>query len=77
VATDLRAYRDAAVGYARDPDALRALRERLERNRAACALFDTRRFVRHLEAAYTRMQALRLAGAAPESFSVPGDSPSA
>ena len=49
----LEDYEALALKLARDPAALQALRERLEQNRATQPLFDTARFTRNLEAAYT------------------------
>jgi predicted O-linked N-acetylglucosamine transferase (SPINDLY family) len=44
-----------AVELGRDPAKLRALRERLERGRSTCALFDTPALVRRLEGLYREM----------------------
>jgi predicted O-linked N-acetylglucosamine transferase (SPINDLY family) len=49
---------------------LGAIRERLARNRDACALFDTARFTRNLEGAYTRMWERYRLGQRPEIFAV-------
>jgi predicted O-linked N-acetylglucosamine transferase (SPINDLY family) len=46
-------------------------RERLERNRSGCALFDTDRLRRHIEAAYRTMHERHLRGEPPQSFVVP------
>lgn len=48
-------YLALALRLARYPDELAALRARLIRERYSCALFDTVRYCRHLEAAYTSM----------------------
>ena len=63
-------YRELAVRLAQDRELLAGLRDRLAHTRDTCALFDTRRYVRHLEAAYRRMVELRESGGAPRSFSV-------
>jgi predicted O-linked N-acetylglucosamine transferase (SPINDLY family) len=55
---------------ARDAKALKALRDRLARNRPSCALFDTARFTRNLEAAYATMWDIACGGEAPRGFSV-------
>ena len=55
VTPDLAAYEALAVNLARQPDALRAIRQKLERERMSAPLFDTSRFARHLEAAYREM----------------------
>jgi predicted O-linked N-acetylglucosamine transferase (SPINDLY family) len=64
------AYEALAAALARDPETLAQARARLARNRDTCALFDTARFTRHLEAAYRTMMARARAGAAPEAFAV-------
>src|SRR4029077_4892538 len=48
-------YTSAAIRLAREPDALRNIRERLVANRRTCPLFDTARFARHIESAYVGM----------------------
>jgi predicted O-linked N-acetylglucosamine transferase (SPINDLY family) len=49
---------------------LAAARAKLAANRATCALFDTDRFRRHLEAAYTTMVSAWRRGDGPRGFSV-------
>jgi predicted O-linked N-acetylglucosamine transferase (SPINDLY family) len=66
----LEEYETLALRLASDPSLLRGLRERLNENRLAHPLFDTDRFRRHIEAAYTRMWELWQQGEAPRSFSV-------
>ena len=51
VASDAE-YERTAVRLATTPDELSQLREKLKRARPACALFDTDRYVRNLEALY-------------------------
>ncbi|MCC7047895.1 MAG: tetratricopeptide repeat protein [Alphaproteobacteria bacterium] len=68
VAPDRAAYEAKALGLARDPAALAALRARLAANRLAAPLFDTARFARGLEEAYRRMWARHAAGAGPGSI---------
>ena len=46
------------------------LRERLARNRTTDPLFDTARFARHIEAAYTTMWQRYRNGEPPQSFAV-------
>jgi len=58
-------YEALAIALARDPARLAALRAGLERNRASAALFDTPRYVRHLETAYERMWDRQLRDEAP------------
>ena len=70
VTESLAAYEAMAISLARDSAALSAIRAKLARNRNPAALFDTARFTRHLETAYTQMRARRLRGEGPQSFAV-------
>lgn len=63
-------YEALALALARSPDRLAGYRERLENNRLTCALFDTRRFTRHLEAAYREMWAAYESGRPPAPITV-------
>jgi len=54
IVPDLAAYESLALKLARDPAALKAIREKLA-DRSAMPLFDTARFTRNLEAAYLAM----------------------
>ncbi len=64
-------YEALAVKLAADGGArLREMRERLARNRLTAPLFDTERYCRHIEAAYTTMWKRYQRGEKPESFSV-------
>ena len=49
---DLASYEETAVHLATEPGALASLRQRLAAGRLSCALFDTERYARDLEAAY-------------------------
>lgn len=71
-ASDLEAYENLAVELAQKPQRLSALKHRLAQNRSTCALFDTPRYVRGLEAAYVRMHEMRLRGEAPADLTIPG-----
>jgi protein O-GlcNAc transferase len=57
---------------ARDPQRLIALRQKLERNRAASPLFDLPKSTRNIEAAYTRMWQTWLSRQQPAAFSIEG-----
>ncbi len=70
VTENLEDYQALALRLPREPDRLRALREKLARNRAAAPLFDTARFTRHIEAAYTRMWEIFRRGENPRGFAV-------
>jgi predicted O-linked N-acetylglucosamine transferase (SPINDLY family) len=70
VTRDLAAYHARALELATDPRALCELRQRLATHRGHCALFDTQRFCRHLEDAYTTMWRRHQQDLAPASFVV-------
>ncbi|MGA2776361.1 MAG: tetratricopeptide repeat protein [Steroidobacteraceae bacterium] len=70
IATDLEVYASRAIELARHPEVLKALRRRLIDNRRASPLFDTNRFVRHLESAYLEMWQRHARGENPSAFSV-------
>jgi predicted O-linked N-acetylglucosamine transferase (SPINDLY family) len=59
-----------AVRLARDSETLQEIRARLAKNRDECPLFDTDRFRKAIEAAYTQMWQRWLAGEKPKGFSV-------
>ena len=65
-----RRLRGARASLARDPAALAALRDRLERNRLTTPLFDTERYARNMEAAYMHMVRHRASGQQPQAFAV-------
>ena len=62
-----------AVELAGNPEALKTLRAKLGTNKEHCALFDTHRFCKHLEAAYEHMWRGWLAGEKPKGFAVKAD----
>jgi predicted O-linked N-acetylglucosamine transferase (SPINDLY family) len=70
VASNLEEYEALALKLAGDPSLYKSIRSRLEANRSTHPLFDTDRFTRHIEAAYTRMWEYCLRGESPRSFSV-------
>jgi protein O-GlcNAc transferase len=70
ITASLEDYEALALRLARDPALLASVKAKLARNRESCALFDTRRFARHIEAAYATMWQRHASGRAPESFSV-------
>jgi predicted O-linked N-acetylglucosamine transferase (SPINDLY family) len=69
-ASDPQEYEAIALRIATTPSLLAELRARLARNRETYPLFDTDRYRRHLEAAYTTMWERSESGLAPESFDV-------
>ena len=70
ITTSLEDYQAIALRLAGDPALLASVKARLARNRQSCALFDTRRYTRHIEAAYAMMWQRHADGRTPESFSV-------
>lgn len=73
VVDSLADYERTAVNLAQTPARLAELRTRLERNRNGAPLYDTPRFVRHLEAAFQAIWARWMAGLAPASITVGRD----
>jgi predicted O-linked N-acetylglucosamine transferase (SPINDLY family) len=63
-------YKALALRLARDPERLTAMRQKLARNLKSFPLFDTERFTRHIEAAYTAMWQRAERGERPKSFAV-------
>jgi protein O-GlcNAc transferase len=68
ITTSMQEYEQLALQLAREPQKLAALKEKLVQNRDTCALFDTEKFTRNLEAAYQTMWQRHLQGATPETF---------
>ncbi len=63
-------YERLALQLARDPELLGAIKGKLARNRNSFPLFDTARFTRNVEAAFTAMWERHLRGEAPQNFAV-------
>src|SRR5215510_809978 len=76
VTTNLVDYEALALRLAMEPALLDGFRERLKRNLDTCPLFDTNRFRRHIEAAYTTMWEIWQCGEPPRAFAVEPDPPS-
>jgi predicted O-linked N-acetylglucosamine transferase (SPINDLY family) len=70
ITTSLDEYEGLALHLAREPHLLGQLRARLAENRQTHPLFDTARFTRNLDAAYTRMWETWKAGRQPTTFAV-------
>ena len=70
VARSLAEYEELAVDLARNPERLAAVKAKLMRNLATEPLFDTERYTRNLESAYTMMWERQQANLRPASFSV-------
>ncbi len=72
IAADPEAAIARAVELAYDRAALADYRARLRTHRAEMALFDSARYVRHLDTAYAEMSRKLRAGDHPAAFTVPG-----
>ncbi|MGZ5874101.1 MAG: tetratricopeptide repeat protein [Bradyrhizobium sp.] len=70
VTGSLEDYEATALALARDPQRLSALRNRLENNRNAAALFDLPKSTANIEAAYARMWQTWRSGQKPAGFSI-------
>lgn len=70
VTDDAEEYEALALKLAQDSKLLSAVRQRLQDNIRTTPLFDTDRFRRHLEQAYTVMVDIHRRGEGPRSFSV-------
>jgi predicted O-linked N-acetylglucosamine transferase (SPINDLY family) len=68
IVDSLDAYETLALDLARDRAALAALKEKLRHGRDSCALFDTARFTRNLEAALGMMWERTQKGELPAAF---------
>jgi predicted O-linked N-acetylglucosamine transferase (SPINDLY family) len=55
ITTTQEQYEATAIELATNPEKLKAIKDKLEKNRLTTALFDTPRFTKHIEAAYTQM----------------------
>jgi protein O-GlcNAc transferase len=70
ITTSLEEYETLALKLAREPALLASIKAKLAHNRHTNPLFDTARFTRHIEAAYTRMWERQQRGEPPEGFAV-------
>jgi protein O-GlcNAc transferase len=73
VTHSLEEYEALALALAGDPARLGAIRTKLARNRDCEPMFDTARFTRYLESAYTTMWERQQAGLPPGAFAVSAD----
>ena len=55
ITTTQEQYEAKAIELATNPEKLKAIKHKLERNRFTTALFDTPRFTKHIQAAYKQM----------------------
>ncbi len=70
VTDSLAEYEALALRLASEPATLAAVRRRLATQLSTAALYDTPRYTRHLEAAYTKMVERARAGLTPEAIDV-------
>jgi predicted O-linked N-acetylglucosamine transferase (SPINDLY family) len=70
VTYSLEEYEALASKLAQDAPLLASIQAKLARNRDSCPLFNSKRFTRHLEAAYTSMWENWQRGERPRAFSV-------
>ncbi len=70
VTQDYTEYERLALELATQPDRLAQIKDKLERQRLTCDLFNTGKTTRALEAAYEAMHARRQAGLPPEHIEV-------
>jgi predicted O-linked N-acetylglucosamine transferase (SPINDLY family) len=70
IADTIENYEALALELARSPSELEHLKARLKRGRTLQPLFDTARFTRHLESAYTTMWERYQRGEPPAHFAV-------
>jgi protein O-GlcNAc transferase len=70
VTKSLEEYEALALRLTRDPALLATIKDKLLRNRGNCPLFDTARFTRHLESAYTTIWQRHQSGEPPRAFAV-------
>jgi predicted O-linked N-acetylglucosamine transferase (SPINDLY family) len=70
IAGSLEDYEKLALRLAKNPDLLGAMKSKFAKNRTTSPLFDTARYTRNIEAAYTRMWELSQKGKSPQSFTV-------
>jgi protein O-GlcNAc transferase len=71
IAADFDAYEELAVVLAVDPEQRLRIRDKLRNNRLTEPLFDTGRFVRHLEGGFRTMWENHAAGRRPRPLHVP------
>jgi len=68
ITTSLEDYEALALEFARELSRLASIKAKLARNRDKYPLFDTVRFTRHIEAAYTAMWERYQRGEAPQAL---------
>src|SRR4029079_8388781 len=67
----LGVYEQMAIDLATHPEQLAIIKRKLAERRITTPLFDTKRFTKHIETAYTAMFERHQAGLAPDHINVP------
>ena len=70
ITTSLEDYEALALKLAREPSLLASIKAKLARNCSSYPLFNTARFTRHIEAAYTTMWQRQQNDVSPQAFAV-------
>jgi predicted O-linked N-acetylglucosamine transferase (SPINDLY family) len=70
IARSLEEYEALAMRLAQDAGLLASFKAKLAQNRGTFPLFDTKRFARHLESAYTTMWQRHQSGEPPARFAI-------
>jgi protein O-GlcNAc transferase len=70
ITANLEEYEALACKLATEPSWLQSIRRKLAQSRDTCALFNSNRFRRHIEAAYETMWGINRCGQPPRSFKV-------
>ena len=73
ITTTSEAYEQMAIDLATHPEQLAIIKRKLAENRLSTPLFDTKRFTRHIEAAYAAVYERYQAGLPPAHLYVPNE----
>ena len=71
ITTTPRAYELMAIDFAKHPEKVTSIKNKLADNRLRTPLFDTDQFTKHIEAAYSAMYERLKAGLAPDHIIIP------
>ena len=70
ITTDVQEYEELITTLAKNPEALKKIREKLVENKLTKPLFDTKKFTQHLETGYTQAFEKYKNGEPPENIVV-------
>jgi len=70
ITNSLEEYESLAIELATNPDKLKAIKDKLASNLTTAPLFDTKRFTKNLESAYTKMYERSQKGLEPDHIYV-------